>query len=154
MKHKQQDQQQFEYEFFGPCGPVVLVFALPCVVLGLVYACNSEGCVQLSQLFQLPLSQWDLSLLPGFPSDQPLYSHEAMAAVVAWFVLVLLLHVLLPGEEAQGVLLPTGRRLTYKLNGESESSIKLVAHVYPFAYRAGSAVQVLCSSSLGSHRLC
>jgi hypothetical protein len=40
-----------------------------------------------------------------------------MAAVVAWFVLVLLLHVLLPGEEAQGVLLPTGRRLTYKLNG-------------------------------------
>lgn len=87
----------------------MLVLALPCVVLGLVYACNSEGCFQLSQL---------TPELPGFPADQPLYSHTAMAAVVGWFLLVLLLHVLLPGEQAQGVLLPSGRRLSYKLNGE------------------------------------
>lgn len=109
MKHPQQhDQQHFEFEFFGPYGPGVLLFALPCVVLGLVYACNSEGCLEL-----LP----ELSV-PGFPSDQPLYSHEAMAAVVGWSLLVLLLHVILPGQQAQGVVLPTGRRLTYKLNGE------------------------------------
>lgn len=119
-RQQQQHEQHFEYEFFGPYGPAVLVFALPCVVLGLVYACNSEGCLQLSQVLQTPLSQWSLSLLPGFPSDQPLYSHEAMAAVVGWFALVLLLHVLLPGDTAQGVLLPSGRRLTYKLNGEQQ----------------------------------
>lgn len=106
----QAKSEHFEYEFFGPYGPALLVLALPCVVLGLVYACNSEGCLQLSQL----------SAIPGFPSDQPVYSHEAMAAVVAWFALVLLLHVLLPGDQAQGVLLPTGRRLTYKLNGEQQ----------------------------------
>lgn len=106
----QSKSDHFEYEFFGPYGPAVLVPALPFVVLGLVYACNSEGCLQLSQL----------SAVPGFPSDQPLYSQEAMAAVVGWFLIVLLLHVLLPGDEAQGVLLPSGRRLTYKLNGEQQ----------------------------------
>jgi hypothetical protein len=106
----QAKSEHFEYEFFGPYGPALLVLALPCVVLGLVYACNSEGCLQLSRL----------SAIPGFPSDQPVYSHEAMAAVVAWFALVLLLHVLLPGDQAQGVLLPTGRRLAYKLNGEQQ----------------------------------
>jgi hypothetical protein len=106
---KQHQSSHFEYEFFGPYGAALLVLALPCVVLGLVYVCNSEGCVQLSHL---------LSSIPGFPSDQPLYSHAAMAAVVGWFCLVLLLHVVLPGDEAQGVLLPSGRRLTYKLNGE------------------------------------
>jgi hypothetical protein len=109
----------YEYEFFGPYGPALLVLALPCVVLGLVYACNSEGCLQLSQL----------SAIPGFPSDQPVYSHEAMAAVVAWFALVLVLHVLLPGDQAQGVLLPTGRRLTYKLNGEQQVPLSSLCSV-------------------------
>lgn len=104
---KQARHEHFEYEFFGPYGPGLLTLVLPCVVLGLTYACNSEGCLQLP----------DLSV-PGFPSGQPLYSHEAMAAVLGWFLLVLLLHVVLPGERAQGVLLPTGRRLTYKLNGK------------------------------------
>lgn len=117
---QQQQQQQFqhpnheqhhEWEFFGPYGPVLLVLALPAVVLGLSYACNSEGCLRLPSL-----------ALPGWPQQQPLYSHEAMAMVVGWFFLVLGLHLLLPADTAQGVLLRDGRRLTYRLNGEEACS--------------------------------
>lgn len=116
MKHP---ARQHEYEFFGPYGPAVLTAVLPCVVLGLVYACNSEGCFELSY-----------PALTGFPSDQPLYSHEAMAAVIGWMSTMLLLHVLLPGEQVEGVLLPSGRKLPYKLNGEQHTSscARQVAH--------------------------
>jgi lamin-B receptor len=126
---KQHQSSHFEYEFFGPYGPALLVLALPCVVLGLVSACNSEGCLQLS----LSLSDI-LPSIPGFPSDQPLYSHEAMAAVVGWFCAVLLLHVVLPGDTAQGVLLPSGRRLTYKLNGKELQAGKAAACTDPAAH--------------------
>lgn len=102
---KSHDQQ--EYEFFGPYVPGVITVALPLVVLGLSYACNAEGCLQLIPRLSVP----------GFPSDQALYTHEAMLAVAGWFGLVLLLHLLLPGQLAQGVLLPNKQRLQYKLNG-------------------------------------
>lgn len=108
-QHPQQQhhEQHHEWEFFGPYGPALLVLALPAVVLGLSYACNSEGCLRLPAL-----------ALPGWPQQQPLYSHEAMAVVVGWFFLVLALHLLLPADTAQGVVLRDGRRLTYRLNGE------------------------------------
>jgi hypothetical protein len=101
------NQQHHDWEFFGPYGPAVLVVALPCVVLGLSFACNPHGCLSLPSL-----------ALPGLHPSQPLYTHEAMAAMVGWFFLVLGLHVLLPADTVEGVLLPNGRRLTYRLNGE------------------------------------
>lgn len=99
--------QSFQYEFFGPWGPALLVPALPAVVLGLVWACNESGCLSLTP------TPW----APGFPAGRSLYSHQAMAAVLGWFSLVLVLHLLLPGAHMQGVALPNRRRLTYKLNG-------------------------------------
>jgi protein-S-isoprenylcysteine O-methyltransferase Ste14 len=109
-------------QFFGPHGPLLLVPALPAVVLGLVYACNAEGCLSLAPLF-LNRGDWRAALasLPGWPRSTPLYSHEALLAAAGWFLLVLLLHVLLPGKEALGAPLPdgSGRRLKYKLNAFS-----------------------------------
>lgn len=96
-----------QFEFFGPHGPALLLLALPLTVLGLAYGCNERGCMQLYPKF------W----VPGFAPGQPIYTHEAMAAVAGWFALVLLLHLILPGQRAQGVALPDGSRLTYKLNG-------------------------------------
>jgi hypothetical protein len=107
MAGKQAGAEPVHYEFFGPHGTALLLVAMPLVVLSLPYACNSSGCMTL--IPQL----W----VPGFPPGTRLYTHEAMAAVACWFGLVLLLHLLLPGERAQGVLLPDGSRLTYKLNG-------------------------------------
>ena len=100
----------FHYEFFGPYGPALIVLALPAVVAGLVYACNPEGCLQL----------WPSLQVPGFPAGMQLYEHEAMLAVVAWFLLIFLLHKLLPGQTVQGVKLPSGGKLSYKLNGEPQ----------------------------------
>jgi hypothetical protein len=99
----------FEYEFFGPYGPIFMMLSLPFVVLGLVYACNAHSC----------LSLWPppLTLPAGLPPGQRLYTHEAMAAVLGWFAFVVALHLLLPGERARGAPLADGRRLEYKLNG-------------------------------------
>jgi hypothetical protein len=102
-----QRQHAQQYEFFGPHGPALLLLALPAVVLLLPYACNERGCAE----FAPKLS------LPGFAPGQPLYTHAAMGVVAGWFALVLLLHLILPGQWAQGVALPDGSRLTYKLNG-------------------------------------
>ncbi|KAF6264906.1 sterol reductase [Scenedesmus sp. NREL 46B-D3] len=100
MKHQ-------EFEFFGPYVPGLITIVLPLVVLGLSYACNAQGCMQLLPSWIPP---------PGFPSNQPIYTHDAMLAVTGWFGLVLLLHLLLPGQLASGVQLPNKQRLTYKLN--------------------------------------
>lgn len=105
--------EQFHYEFMGPYGPLVIILALPLVVLGLSYACNPQGCLQLSLSGGLSV--------PGFPEGTLLYTHEAMMAVLGWVALVLALHLLLPGQVAHGVQLPSGKRLAYKLNGESGS---------------------------------
>lgn len=103
---RQQHEQQ-HYEFFGPHGPALLIVALPLTVLALPWACNERGCLEL-----LPRPR-----VPGFAPGQPLLTLEALAVAAGWFGLTLLLHVLLPGRYAQGVALPDGSRLTYKLNG-------------------------------------
>ena len=120
----------FEYEFFGPYGPIAIMLALPGVVLGLVYACNAHSCLS---LWPLPVS-----LPAGFPPNTPLYTHEAMVAVLAWFAFILALHLLLPGERARGAPLADGRRLEYKLNG-----------VWFFVCVCASCV--LCSSRTPQH---
>lgn len=107
--------EDFHYEFMGPYGPAVITVALPFVVLGLSYACNAEGCLQLFPQLSMP----------GFASNTQLYTHEAMLAVVGWFALVLALHLLLPGQTAQGVELPNKRRLTYTLNGRRSTLLVL-----------------------------
>jgi hypothetical protein len=107
-KMGQRPREHFEYEFFGPHGPAVIVAVLPLVVLALPYACNAQGCLKL----------WPSFAVPGFPPGQDLYTHQAMLAVLGWFAFTLLLHLLLPGQHVLGVLLPNRTRLTYKLNGE------------------------------------
>lgn len=110
--------------------------ALPAVVLGLVAACNVEGCIDLALLSPWPLpsaSSFSTATLaarlrsfsaslPGLPrAGPPLYTHEAMIACFGWFLLTLLLHLLLPGKRVQGPPLAdgSGRRLEYKLNAGS-----------------------------------
>ncbi|KXZ54584.1 hypothetical protein GPECTOR_4g649 [Gonium pectorale] len=99
-------EKQHHYEFFGPHGPAILVFVLPLVCYGLIIGCNKDSCLQL----------WPDFRLPELPSSLRLYTHEATLAYLAWFFGLALLHLLLPGQRVEGVLLPNGKRLTYKLN--------------------------------------
>ena len=97
-----------EFEFFGPyLGPLGIMLGLPAVCYALVYACNASGCMHLAPSFTIP----------GFPAGQRLFTWEALAVYCAWFAAQAALHLLLPGQLRQGVALPDGSRLPYKLNG-------------------------------------
>jgi hypothetical protein len=63
-----------------------------------------------------------LASLPANLSWSTFYSHKAMLVFVAWFFGLSLMHVVLPGRRAEGVVLPNGKRLTYKLNGACSPS--------------------------------
>lgn len=96
-----------EFEFCGPWGPVLLVFVLPLVCYGLYFGCNAHACLQIMPSLFIPAS------LP----PAAFYSHTAMLVFTSIFCGVLALHIILPGKKVQGVVLPDGSRLTYKLNG-------------------------------------
>ncbi|GAX81135.1 hypothetical protein CEUSTIGMA_g8569.t1 [Chlamydomonas eustigma] len=97
------------YEFFGPHVPGILVFVLPAVLYGLVYGCNSSGCLKIN----LDSITWPSGSLPP---GMALFSLEALGVYCGWFFALMLLHLILPGSKAQGVVLPDGSRLQYKLN--------------------------------------
>lgn len=98
--------KKHDFEFFGPHGPALIMVFLPLTLYGLVYACNANGTLQLSPTFSLP----------GFSANQKYFTLEALAAYVAWFFLILGLHLVLPGASVKGVKLPNDKQLTYKLN--------------------------------------
>ncbi|KAL4441297.1 hypothetical protein ABPG77_011534 [Micractinium sp. CCAP 211/92] len=126
QRQRQQRAHSPEFEFFGPyVGPLGIVLGLPAVIYALVYACNSSGCMHLAPTFSIP----------GFPPGQRLFSWQALAVYVGWFVLQVALHLLLPGKRRQGVVLPDGSRLNYKLNGLQNYVISLAAVLYFGFYR-------------------
>lgn len=87
-----------EYEFFGPnIGPIFLMIFLPCF------------CYYLSSLTSN-------SICKTRELDKFL-SVKAFGIVYCFFLLVAVLHIILPGKNVKGVLLESGKRLTYKING-------------------------------------
>jgi delta14-sterol reductase len=109
-----------EFEFFGPyLGPLGIMAGLPFVCYALVYACNADGCLHLS-----PFS------LPGFPAGTRFFTWEACAVFLGWMAAQVALHLILPGRRVQGVQLPDGSRLSYKLNGQSNFWVTAAALAY------------------------
>lgn len=97
-----------EFEFMGPwLGPVGIVVGLPVVCYLLVFLCGSGGCLELAPL---KAPAMDVSF-------EKIYSMEGLAVYLGWMCFVLLLHLVLPGREVEGVKLADGRRLKYKMNG-------------------------------------
>jgi hypothetical protein len=106
------------FEFFGPHGPAVLVLVLPAVCFALILGCNMHSCLQL----------WPELKLPSLQVNMQWYTQEALLGFLVWFFGVALLHVVLPGQRAEGVLLPDGKRLVYKLNGkQSTHHIRIIS---------------------------
>jgi hypothetical protein len=97
------------------------VLALPIVVYGLFFGCNrSAGCLQLFPTLSLPV----------WPQSAQLYSTEATLVFLGWFFGLLALHLLVDGKRVQGVVLPDGSRLTYKLNGGTTSSWSMQSNLW------------------------
>lgn len=104
-----------EYEFLGPViGPVAIIVVLPIVCYGLVFICNSNGCLGLHGTY-----------MPGFPHHTPLISSEGFLAVAGWMAFQIAVHLMLPGPVVSGVQLANGNRLLYKLTGELSLSLLL-----------------------------
>ena len=88
-------------EFGGTLGALGIVVGLPFVCLALAGFCNdTSGC-------------------PGLFSVQEIFSVRATAGLFAYFGLLLLLYIVLPGQDCDGAVLPSGKRLSYRLNCES-----------------------------------
>lgn len=84
------------------------------------FLCNDiSGCPAPSLLHP---SSFDLEKLKqevGWPGFAGLLNAEAFTATLGWYFFSLLLNVVLPAEEPEGVELRTGGRLKYRMNGVS-----------------------------------
>ena len=119
------------YEFFGPIGATVISLGLPICCYAFAFLCNDvSGCPAPALLSPIKLftpptlstqSGWQHALTTleketGWPGFTGLISTEAALGTAAWYGLSLLLYVLLPAREVEGVQLRTGGRLKYRFN--------------------------------------
>jgi len=109
-EEKEEDEKEDHFEFGGPAGAVATMISLPFVVLFLYYGASKEY-------------KFSFTNLGGFVEIvrkkhlKDLFSSEAWTVCVRWFLFQVLLERLLFAEKAKGVELPTGERLTYRING-------------------------------------
>ncbi|KAK5125377.1 c-5 sterol desaturase [Meristemomyces frigidus] len=124
-------EEEHGYEFGGRIGATLISIGLPIGCYAFAFLCNDvSGCPAPSlllprKLFTPPLlstqSGWQhaLSTLKretGWPGFAGLINTEAVLGTLAWYGLSLLLYVLLPAHEVEGVKLRTGGRLKYRFN--------------------------------------
>ena len=113
----------FEFEFGGIPGAAGIIIVLPLVIFLLFFGCDATFCVQFGSIPSLPKV-----VAAGFTSGgTSLWSWTAAAVVTAWMLLHFLLYLLLPGPVAEGVQLPNGTRLKYKITGHRTFWLCLVA---------------------------
>ena len=133
------------FEFQGPyLGPIVLVLGLPAICYGLIHACNGRGCIGRSSWHWpgLPegtlLFSWQATavyLAWLLLQVQTAFGGICNVMLAVTEILQLLvtckidavqvgLHLVLPGQQADGVVLSNGKRLRYKLTGIALEKIK------------------------------
>eukprot|EP00301_Raphidiophrys_heterophryoidea_P023405 c7311_g1_i1.p1 GENE.c7311_g1_i1~~c7311_g1_i1.p1 ORF type:complete len:441 (-),score=90.12 c7311_g1_i1:69-1391(-) len=108
------------YEFGGPIGAVGVIVGLPVAVVALSSLCTRDYCVTPSNIS---------SVFQHLPSVGDLFSLSAFGVIVGWMVFQILLERFLPFSEADGVLLPNGQRLKYRISGHLQLWVSLVCVV-------------------------
>ena len=105
---------------FGVLG---LSVALPLLCYLATFLCNDVAGCPIPSVLHPTVTTWkQLKQEAGWPADglAGLASFRATAWTLGYYGLSLLMQLVLPGEEFQGVELRSGGRLTYKFNGQSE----------------------------------
>ncbi|KAK4185061.1 ergosterol biosynthesis ERG4/ERG24 [Podospora australis] len=108
-----------EYEFFGPPGAAVISFGLPVLLYLFTFACNDvSGCPAPSLLSPKTLDFDVLKKEVGWPQNgvRGLFSWEATAWTVAFYLFNAILYRVLPATETEGTVLRNGGRLKYRFN--------------------------------------
>jgi len=114
---------KIEYEFGGPFGTLAVMIGLPFVIYMLYYTAGKEYCLSgfnFSSVLDAPFPRSFVELVS-------LFSLEAVLLFTGWFIFQVLLHLILPGENALGVQLKTGERLHYRINGHLAFWVSLFA---------------------------
>lgn len=108
-----------KYEFFGPViGPLGIMLGLPAVCYSLVFLCHGETCLTDSKFVMKSI---DISVL---------FTWNALLTFLCWMLFQICLHLLVPGGMAEGVILPDGSRLKYKLTGLTNFFVTIGIAIY------------------------
>ncbi|QSZ30629.1 hypothetical protein DSL72_000187 [Monilinia vaccinii-corymbosi] len=116
------------YEFGGPIGAFGISFGLPLLCYAMIFLCNDlSGCPVPSLLSPSTLTISNLKVEIGWPENglAGLSSWDVILKVAGYYLLSMVLHRVLPGEEKLGVELARGGRLKYKFNTWSSTIFTL-----------------------------
>jgi delta14-sterol reductase len=100
-------------------GAFAISFGLPIACYAATLLCNDiSGCPVPSLLSPSTLTIEALKQDVGWPADGiwGLASWDVSAKVLGYYLLSLILHRVLPGEEVEGTVLASGGKLKYKFN--------------------------------------
>ncbi|NXW08587.1 LBR protein, partial [Fregetta grallaria] len=93
-----------ELEFGGRIGTFTLIFFLPATVFYLLLMCKQED----PSLMNFP---------PPLPALESLWEARVFGVFLLWFFLQVLFYLLPVGKVVEGLPLPNGRKLQYRING-------------------------------------
>lgn len=107
------------YEFGGPIGAFLISFGLPIGCYAFAFLCNDvSGAPPPSLLHPSTFSLEKLKAETGWPGFSGLLNTKAVVGTLAYYLFSLILNVVLPAQEVNGVELRDGAgRLKYRFNG-------------------------------------
>ena len=120
--------QKHGYEFGGPLGALAISLGLPTLLFTFAFVCNDiSGCPAPSTLSPKTLDLETLKREVGWPEDGfwGLASWEATGWTLAYYLFNAVLYAVLPATTVEGVELPNGGRLKYRLNAFASSTCTL-----------------------------
>ncbi|KAJ5894167.1 Delta(14)-sterol reductase [Penicillium taxi] len=118
------------YEFGGPLGAFGIVFGLPILVYTFTFVCNDiSGCPAPSLLHPSTLTLNQLKYEVGWPEEgiAGLFDLQVTLWTLSYYAFSLFMQIFLPGQEAEGVPLACGGRLTYKFNAFPSAIVILLS---------------------------
>lgn len=119
------NQSHVEYEFGGPTGAAGIIMLLPATVYFLYFAASKDYHFNVTNYADLRLH------LPSALSE--VWNWQAFGIILAWFAFNVILERTLVHTKATGVILKSGKQLTYRISGHLQFWVVLLVlcHGYP-----------------------
>lgn len=93
------------FEFSGPSGAAIISAGLPTLIIAMYFSCNEKGCPA-----NIPTITEKIKTTPWF-------SWKVFGAYLLWIAVLMIMDLIVPGENVKGTQLRTGEHLNYKFNG-------------------------------------
>ena len=133
-------KSDIRYEFGGPLGAGLVIIGLPYVIFALFFLCNQDTCLEFNHLSDFNWSKFITQLSEA-------HSHLtswSLQIFIGWFLFQVLLERCLPGEIAEGTVLPGTKdvKLKYIMNGHLAFWVSIIAmgHAIPIVVEISPSV--------------